>query len=168
MHNRAQPGSAEKKKALFLAPKLHSLLLGRQGFGSFSHSITNSLIPQWKPQTVNSSVFNRHCQTPMLANQSLSNSRLYKDLKWPCLCFPSKDSSGFIYQTCWKDSKHCHLLDLTRTECHSLGISASTLPEIFNGLWVLWELGGVVTVSISQTKMAKDVKGKPEVLLECI
>lgn len=33
---------------------------------------------------------------------------------------------------------------------------------------MLCELGGVVTVSISQTKMAKDVKGKPEVLLECI
>lgn len=79
-------------------------------------------------------------------------------------------SSSLIYQMFWKDGKHCHLLDLTWTESHSFGISAPTLLEILNGLSVLWELGGAVTVSISQTegKMAEDVNGKPEVLLECI
>ncbi len=79
-------------------------------------------------------------------------------------------SSSFIYQTFWKDGKHCHLLDLTWTESHSFGISAPTLPKILNGFSVLWELGGAVTVSISLTEgeMAEDVNGKPEVLLECI
>lgn len=53
---------------------------------------------------------------------------------------------------------------------HSFGISAPTLPEIFNGFSVLWELGGAVTGSISQTEceMAEDVNGKPEVPLERI
>lgn len=63
-----------------------------------------------------------------------------------------EDSSSFIYQTFWKDGKHCYLLDLTWTESHSFGISAPTLPEIFNGFLVLWDLGGAVTVSISQTR----------------
>lgn len=61
-------------------------------------------------------------------------------------------SSSFIYQTFWKDCKHCHLLDLTWTESHSFGISAPTLPKIFNGYSVLCEVGGAVTVSISQTR----------------
>lgn len=79
-------------------------------------------------------------------------------------------SSSFIYQTFWKGCKHCCLPDLTWTETHSFGISAPTLPEIFNGYSVLWKLGGAVTVSISQTggEMAEDVNGKPQVLLECI
>lgn len=78
-----------------------------------------------------------------------------------------KDSSSFIYQTSWKDGKHCHLLDFTWTESHSFGISAPTFPKIlFSVLRAGWGGDGIHITGMAG--MAEDVNGKPEVLLECI
>lgn len=74
--------------------------------------------------------------------------------------------SDFIYQTLWKDCKHCHLLDLTPRETQSLGIRCTfSLKSLMDFLGFRW----AVTVTTTQTEAERpeDVNWEPGVLLEC-